>query len=126
MTANRLVAALVIVVASTTLILSCKKLVVDPNAATSNLIQNSTFEVAGDSSRQNWLLPRYAIFEGDTPPGGGNWSLQMYPGWMAPSVAQTFVTGISGTHIFRLSAWIKTANGWQGTLILHSVSGGIR
>ena len=82
-----------------------------------NLINNSSFEVNGQSSFLGWTGSNYS-FVNDVPLNGGQWALQIEPEW-APSkgYSETFITGFSGNNTFKLSCNTKTIN-WEGQIIL--------
>ena len=81
-----------------------------------NLIQNSSFEVNDQPSLQSWFAT-YAYISQDAPPQGGTWSLLLYPS-IPEQWAITFVTGQSGIGVYRLTVWVKSINGWAGTVML--------
>jgi hypothetical protein len=96
-----------------------------------NLITNSSFESNGQLNCDSWYdaCGRELAYQCDTipdtncmgwfvqdaPPGGGNWSIELEPGWIpAEGFAETYVTGISGTSIIQLKVWMKAVGGFNG------------
>jgi len=110
-----------------TLDCSCKK---DPIVSqTQNLIKNPSFEINGQPTAENWFFVAGGI-EGDTstslsqdtPPRGGNWSLPLFPVWTEEGYAKTYITGLEGTNIYNLSVWMKSNNGWPGSISIGVLS----
>jgi len=87
---------------------TCKQNSVSPNNLVPNLIQNPSFEVNGQPSLQTWVADTMLVKPvQDAPTGGGNWSIHLEAGWVSEGAATTFVTGQSGTGVYRLSAYVK-------------------
>ena len=83
---------------------TCKK--EETNPTPENLISNSSFENDGESSAEGW--EGYFAFTDDTPQNGGNWALQLEPGWLpAEGYATTSVSGLSGNLSFTLKCDAK-------------------
>jgi len=84
------------------------------------LLQNSSFESNDQPTLQSWVADTtLREFVQDVPPNGGQWSLQLSPGWIPQEgYARTYVSGQSGVGVYHLSVWIKSINGWRGTVRL--------
>ena len=72
-----------------------------------NLIQNSEFEINGQSSFQYWNYTYgpccLDTFSADVPTGGGGYSLHLEPMWVpATGSVETYITGLNSNNIFRL------------------------
>lgn len=94
-----------------TMLASCKDNIITPRPAPVNLIQNSSFEINGARTFQSWWRhdTLSARIIQDAPPGGGQWSLLIVPGWYPQQfVAVTFVSGQSGTGVYELTLAMKT------------------
>ena len=92
------------------LMVSCKDNFITPNPEPVNLIDNPSFETNGQPSLQSWWIS-YTVLSNiiqDAPPAGGKFSLELSPGWV-PQVcfARAFVSGQSGTGMFKLTACMK-------------------
>lgn len=99
------------------LLVSCNQTPSGPNQPlNSNLIQNPTFEVNGKPSLQTWTADTMlAEIVRDAPSGDGIWSLQLVPGWIPrEGFAQTYVSGETGTGVYKLTLWMKSINNWRG------------
>lgn len=84
-----------------------------------NLVKNYSFERNGKSSFDGWVGSGYT-FVSDVPSDGGQWALQLVPEWFpAEGYAETYITGLSGSHIFKLSCDTKVTNSWTGSLSLR-------
>ena len=88
-------------------------------ANTANLIQNSSFEMNGQPTLQSWAADTVlGKLVQDAPPGGGEWSLQLSPGWFPQEgFARTYIAGQSGVGVYQLNAWIKNLNGPRSSSI---------
>ncbi len=81
-----------------------------------NLIQNSSFEINGQPTLASWTADTSLakIVQG-APLNGGSWSLQIMPGWVPQEgYAMTYITGQSGLGIYEMSVWCKSINHWAG------------
>lgn len=87
---------------------------------TTNLIQNSSFESNNQPTLQSWVTDTtLRKFVQDVPPNGGQWSLQLIPGWFPQEgYARTYVSGQSGVGVYQISVWVKSTNGWRSTIRL--------
>ena len=84
-----------------------------PEISSSSIVQNGSFENSlGQPDFSNWsALCTYSVDSiGDTPPGGGDWSLKLetgnFQGCWPGNVVQTFPSVQDGEQ-FRLSVWVK-------------------
>jgi hypothetical protein len=75
-----------------------------------NLIQNPSFESNGQPTLQSWIADTaYVKFVRDVPSGGGQWSVHVEAPWVPPGEGvTTYITGQSGTGVYKLSAFVKT------------------
>jgi len=82
-----------------------------------NLITNSSFEDSNGFNFQNWT-GNISSSSTDTPNNGGNYSLQLEPGW-APDegFAETAVTNLNGPVSLRFSCDAKVID-WIGRIII--------
>lgn len=90
---------------------------------TQNLISNPSFEDStGQPSLTGWIINDtvYSSFSQDTPVGGGNWSLQLLAGWIG-GLAETYITGQSGTNVYKLNVWLKTDSLGPGAIAYISL-----
>lgn len=83
----------------------------------SNLVQNSSFEINDQPTLQSWVADTTLTqFFQDAPPGGGKWSLRIFPGWIPQEgFARTYISGQSAVGVFRLVFWAKSINSWLGS-----------
>jgi len=86
-----------------------------------NIIFNSSFETKGNPSLAKWNADTIlASLVKDVPPEYGKWSLQLIPGWYPQEgFAETYVTGIKESGIFKLTVWMKSLNNWEGSVSLR-------
>lgn len=105
---------------------SCSQSPTAPSQSSSNLIENSTFEVNGKPSLQSWVCDTsLATIVNASPGGDGTYSLQLEPGWIPQQgFAQTFVSPKSGAGVYNLTLWMKANNGWHGSVSLGTWSQG--
>jgi len=105
------------------LFFSCNK---DSLVDSGNFIANSNFETGTNQpDYSGWTGSVYFIDSSgnqnpplvqDAPNGGGLWSVQLEPLWIpAEGFTETSITGQTGTHIYKLTAWMKTI-GWIGSI----------
>ncbi len=101
---------------------SCKNPVDNKTGTEENLIQNSSFELNGNPTREGWTYysnfptdTSDGIFSNDVPPGGGNWSLVVGVGDRVVKYLETKVAAPTGEHYYRLSAWAKTYSSDPGS-----------
>jgi hypothetical protein len=94
--------------------LSCKKGLTSneplvPTSSPPNLISNGDFEHLGQPSLQGWVVADTlgAKLVNDAPPGGGTWALHLSAPWIYKPGPVTYVTGQSGTGVYKLTAYIK-------------------
>ena len=102
---------------------------------TVNLITNPSFEYNGQPTGNTWFYQFGALkndtlaveFTNDVPPEGGNWSLKLNIGstqgnyhWFG--FANTYISGINGTHIYNLKAWMKPSLNWHGSINIGKLS----
>jgi hypothetical protein len=101
------------------LVLPSKSILADGSDST-NLIQNSSFETNNQPTLQFWITDTLlAEVLQDAPPGGGQWSLQLSPGWIPQEgFAQTYVSGQSGIGVYQLTFWSKSISGWKGSVMI--------
>ena len=94
-------------------VLRCHQGYSSPMADSTNLIQNSSFEMNDQPTLHSWVADSVlGKLVQDAPPGGGQWSLQLSPGWFPQEgFARTYISGQSGAGVYQLSAWIKNLNG---------------
>ncbi|MCL5029624.1 MAG: hypothetical protein M1480_11495 [Bacteroidetes bacterium] len=99
------------------LLSSCKETGVGPTLSIINLIRNPNFELNGQPSLQYWSADfNNPKFIQDSPSFDGKWSLQLYSGYIPfETYVQTFITGESGTGVYKLTVWMKSINGWRGS-----------
>ena len=85
---------------------------------TTNLLQNSSFEVNNQPTLQSWVADTtLRKFVQDVPPNGGQWSLQLSPGWFPQEgYARTYISGQSGVGVYQLTVWIKNMNGFRSSV----------
>ncbi len=87
-----------------------------------NLIANSSFEQNGQPAFKKWygrklgstipidsLLPDSFLWSPTPAPDGGQWALYLSgdDGMVPGTYANAYITGISGTNIYHLTAWMK-------------------
>lgn len=91
-----------------------------PDEGHHNLVVNSSFEIGGHPTYQGWSGPPSLIaLSQEAPPNGGNWSLQVTAGWYPEEgYAQTFISGQSGEHVYKLTVWMKCLHEWVGSFSL--------
>ena len=108
-------------------VFSCKK--DKPIGSTDNagnLIANSSFETAAHQPDYNgWAGTVYLVdslgnqhipLVQDAPNGGGLWCVQIEPLWMpTEGYTESSVTGQTGTHIYKVTAWMRTIH-WIGSV----------
>jgi hypothetical protein len=116
-------------------VFSCKKdAQVGSTNNAGNLIANSSFETDAHQPDYNgWAGTAYLVDSlgnhnipliQDTPNGGGLWCVQLEPLWMpTEGYTESSVTGQTGTHIYKVTAWIKTIN-WIGSVSLEQLRNG--
>jgi hypothetical protein len=92
---------------------SCKETTTGPISGV-NLLSNSTFEINGLPSFQGWIVPDTSVvhFSTDIPSAGSGRSVVFGIGslgdpWPSNSIYAA-ITGLSGTHQYRLSVFGKT------------------
>jgi hypothetical protein len=75
-----------------------------------NLIKNSSFEINGQPDLRSWIFnSNYAGAYHNAPPGGGQWSLWIAPGWFPqPGYARLLMPEQPGTGTYVFSAWMKS------------------
>ena len=124
-----------ILIMMTIFVFSCKK--DKPNSSTDdagNLIANSSFETSthqpdyngwmGSAHLTDSLGNQYIPLVQDAPNGGGLWCVQLEPLWMpTEGYTEISITGQTGTHIYKVTAWIKTIN-WIGSVSLEQLRNG--
>ena len=114
---NRPYLSLAVAVFTLLLSFACEKQqngIVTPNAL-GNLISNSSFEQGDSASLYGWhrLIPpsipeSLAIkFLGDTPPGGGEFSVAVKNDWANDAGVYTYIPLPEGRHIYEFSVWAK-------------------
>ena len=83
-----------------------------------NFILNSSFEINNQPTLQSWVTDTsLAKALQDAPPDGGQWSLQLVPGWIPQEgFAQTYVSGKSGVGVYQLTFWSKSVYSWHGSV----------
>ena len=83
-----------------------------------NLITNSGFEDGTAFSFENWS-GYLTSPSSDTPNNGGNYSLQIEPGW-APDkgFAETTITNLEGTNSLKFNCDVKVIN-WIGYIFIY-------
>ena len=109
-----------------TLLSSCSETPTGPNQSSTNLIQNSDFEVRGFPSLSSWVYDTSLASVVNTGPDSDYaWSLQLKP---APSpqqsFAQTYVSGLSGAGTYEVSVWMKADSDCSATLSFGTWSQG--
>ena len=99
-----------------------------PGSMHVNLIQNESFESAGNPDLSHWYSDYPQAGDSvlnDTPPGGGFWSLRLEPQWLPSEGFREQAVAIGpGTGIYTLSCWIKNFN-WTGSMSLRLRRAGI-
>ena len=92
-----------------------------------NLILNPSFESNGKPSLDGWVTVFDDSFRQDTPSEGGSWSILLQPGWIpAEGSATAYFQGAAGENVYELSVWLKSLNGWSGSLSFGLKSSGDR
>ncbi len=88
------------------------------DSSTKNLINNPSFEIGNKPSLSKWKVDTVlASLVKDALPGYGEWSLKLTPGWFPQEgLAETYVTGISESGIFKLTVWMKSLKNWEGSV----------
>ncbi len=99
---------------------SCSKTPTEPNNEPPNLIANADFEVHSQPSLQNWVVDsNWAALVLDTIAGAPKWCIRIAPGWLPQEgFATTYVTGQSGSGIYKLTVLMRSTGAWQGTISL--------
>jgi hypothetical protein len=74
-----------------------------------NLITNSSFELNGQQSLVGWTVHSERFdFTNNTPPGGGNWALEIPLGWFPfYNSVETIVPAPTGSNIYKFSIYGK-------------------
>ena len=86
--------------------------------AVHNLILNPSFENSNGFDLQDWESP-YVDSNTDTPNNGGNYSLQLVPGWLPDEgYAETSVTNLQGNLSFHFSSDVKVIGTWTGKIVI--------
>lgn len=88
-----------------------------------NLLNNSSFELAGGPSLAGWIFADTSIahFSPDVPPGGGQFSVLLHTTWFAPLQENSIfaqVVLIPGVHRYQLSCWAKKDRYTGGSILL--------
>jgi len=107
-----------------------------------NLVSNGDFEYNGTLNCATWydrceqeltylcdtLIPGDPCdvgFYKDTPPPGGNWSIGLTGvGNSFPALANTYITGQSGTNLYQLNIWMKDPEQAFGGAHIGTLSNG--
>lgn len=98
---------LIVLIALLLLIPGCKDNSTGPEDI---VIISDSFEIGGQPSHTGWRVnPELTSGEDDAPPGGGQWSLRLVPGW-APSIGNAVldIDPYYGDGIYEFSVWAKT------------------
>jgi hypothetical protein len=98
----------------------CSLSLSSPNNDSTNLLQNSSFEFNNQPTLQYWIADTtLRKFAHDVPLDGGQWSLQLSPGWYPQEgFARSYVSAQLGVGVYQLTVWIKSINGWRGSVRL--------
>ena len=95
---------------------SCEKETVDPNQNPETLVYSTSFEDQVTLDQEGWE-GEYSLL-GDSPTGGGTYSLALEPQWL-PSVGEAFYAPTITTNgNYRVDFWFKTIN-WDGTFFIN-------
>jgi len=113
---SRIVVMLVTLIASINLI-QCS----NPTgpSASSNLLQDPSFESNGQATLNGWVVNDTSIvhFANDAPPDGGKWSVAVNVIWIGPNMFEVpyqKVKLVSGTKIYTFSFWAKSSTVIKG------------
>ncbi len=108
------------------LLSSCSQSPTAPNQSSSDLIQNSNFEMNGKPSLNSWIYDTLlATVVRAGPDSESTWSLQLKSGWIPQQgFAQTYVSGQYGPGVYAVSVWVKADSGSVATLSFGRWSGG--
>ena len=111
---------LIMVVPISVCLLSCNNNPTRPNNPPTNLITNPDFDLNGQLSLDGWTVDTsLAAIVQDTPPDDGKRSLQLEAGWNPQEgFARTYVSGLSGTGVYKLVVWTKSFNSWPGRITI--------
>lgn len=125
---------IIIFLFTVTCLYSCRKdvgiLPVPVIKTNNNLIKNASFEDGGSCSFQNWVIIKdapLATFSADVPNGGGNCAVKLKLGYTFGGTyvfLDQYITGISGTYIYKLKGWMKDPLIGYGRLFIGKLSGG--
>ena len=91
-----------------------------PVSDTTNLVENWSFELNNQPTLQSWVADTMLRkFVQDVPSNGGQWSLQLSPGWFPQEgFARTYISGQSGGGVYQLTVWVKNMNGSRSSVRL--------
>lgn len=90
-----------------------------PNSDPPGLIANPDFQVDGAPSLSGWDAGGnpYPSIVSQGPPNDGPFSLALYPGLIGSGTyARTYISGQTGTGVYRLSVWQNSFGGFTGTV----------
>ena len=92
------------------LLVSCTNDATGPSGDGVNLISNSSFESDGKQSLATWYVndSSTVTFSKDTPSQGGNWSLELRPGWIpSEGYVRTILPIGTGSQALQLTLWAR-------------------
>jgi len=109
----------------------------NPQDNSLNLLSNTSFETPSNQpDYSHWWGTAYLSdsvgnrlnpLVKDAPPGGGVWCVELEPQWLPEGgYTESAIAGQSGTHIYKVSAWMKMLNKWHGSLSLEQWRNGKR
>jgi len=109
----------------------------NPQDNSLNLLSNTSFETPSNQpDYSHWWGTAYLSdsvgnrlnpLVKDAPPGGGVWCVELEPQWFpVEGYSESAIAGQSGTHIYKVSAWMRTLNKWYGSLALEQWRDGKR
>lgn len=106
---------------------SCVGRSVEPSANPIELIANTSFEAGGQPSATGWSALHGSLptldsnfFSTDVPPGGGLYSIKLFPGWLPMENAVEYDCAGQPSGVYKLSAWSKI--GWGTRMGISSIS----
>jgi len=89
-----------------------------------NMLVNTSFERGDSTSADGWIISKEPLggFVRDTPPEGGNFSLQLEASTPLGGTATITVPVLPNRQLYRLSFWAKADANSEATAVLDFIS----